>query len=99
MSLKKKQFRKAIREQVFARDKFRCRKCDVTSQSLATRGEKLDAHHIIDRNEMENGGYTLSNLISLCPICHEKAEQYHCTGKMKWFRGFHPNDLIKIINE
>jgi 5-methylcytosine-specific restriction endonuclease McrA len=38
--------------------------------------EELDAHHIVDRHLMPNGGYVAENGISLCGECHERAEIY-----------------------
>lgn len=35
----------------------------------------LDAHHIIPREEMPNGGYVKENGISLCDDCHMMAEE------------------------
>src|ERR1044072_7067517 len=64
----KKAIRQAFRDSVFKRDKNRCRVCSASSVHL-------DAHHIIDRNFIENGGYVVENGISLCPPCHEKAEK------------------------
>lgn len=66
MSSNKKAVRQAFREAVFERDGHRCVFCHIT--------ENLDAHHIINRNLMPNGGYTLDNGVTLCPIHHLDAE-------------------------
>ena len=87
MSISKKQTRAAFRKSVFDRDNHCCAVCGAVGE--------LDAHHIIDRNEMPNGGYVQENGISLCPDCHWKAEQLHCTGTA--VEGFAPDDLYKII--
>lgn len=92
MSSEKKLVRSRFRDQVFARDKHRCRKC---GWSLVTGELQLDAHHITDRNLMPNGGYVPENGISLCPRCHEKAEVFHETGTA--VPGMHPNDLYVMI--
>lgn len=84
----KKKIRLLFRESVFARDKNRCRVCGEGS-------EKLDAHHITDRNDMPNGGYVKENGISLCEECHIKAEAFHSTGTA--IPGFAPEDLYKMI--
>jgi hypothetical protein len=55
----------------------------------------LDCHHICDRNEIINGGYVQENGISLCPKCHELAEEYHSIGVSH--PGFSPDDLYKKI--
>ena len=88
MSKKKKKVRDAFRNDVFSRDKNKCRKC----------GQKaIDAHHITDRNEMPNGGYVKENGISLCADCHEKAEVWHLSGDIEFVDGYKPSDLYKLI--
>lgn len=88
MSKKKKAIRKKFREIVFARDKNTCRVCGDPA---------VDAHHIIDRNEMPDGGYILDNGISLCSNCHIKAEVFHSSGGTDHEEGFLPEDLQLII--
>lgn len=90
MSSKKKQIRENFRNEVFERDKHKCRKCDSSGE--------LDAHHITDRNEMPNGGYVKENGISLCDECHVKAEVWHSSEKKEFVDGYHPNDLYMLIN-
>ena len=46
----KKQIRENFRNTVFERDGHKCLVCNRSDV-------KLDAHHIIDRHEMPNGGY------------------------------------------
>lgn len=91
----KKNIRENFRNSVYARDNFCCVMC-----GLSTTKEKaldiLDAHHIIDRNLIPNGGYVKNNGISLCAECHIKAEQFHSTGVS--FPGYSPDDLFKKIN-
>lgn len=36
--------------------------------------KQLDAHHIISRDEFEDGGYFLENGVTLCPGHHIMAE-------------------------
>jgi 5-methylcytosine-specific restriction endonuclease McrA len=60
MSQRKKQIRELFRNSVFRRDGCQCRVCGNGD------GYVLDAHHIIDRNELPNGGYVVENGISLC---------------------------------
>lgn len=84
-----KQWRKAFREGVFARDGHKCHVCGG--------GGELDAHHITDRHDLANGGYVLSNGITLCAECHIKAGVHHITHGAEWPEGFHPNDLYKRI--
>lgn len=90
----KKQFlkilRKSFRENVFSRDNNKCKICSSKSN--------LDAHHITDRHLLINDGYVISNGITLCDICHLKAEKFHMTDGVSWEKGFHPVDLYKIIN-
>lgn len=58
---------------------------------------EIDVHHIIDRNEIPNGGYIKQNGICLCQECHKKAEVYHQTNGIKWTEGYHPDDLFSCI--
>lgn len=88
MSSQKKLVRQKFRDAVFKRDKNRCRTCGATETHL-------DAHHITDRNLMPDGGYVAENGISLCPECHEKAEEFHKTGVA--VDGFSPDDLYTLI--
>lgn len=89
---KKKKIRESFRNEVFKRDKYKCKIC-------GRHDVKLDAHHITDRNDMPNGGYVKENGISLCDIgelgCHFKAELYN-QGKLPP-KGFTPDDLYKVI--
>jgi len=94
MSKRKREIRNKFRLSVFERDNYKCRKCDHEWEEL----DPLDAHHIIDRNEMPDGGYILSNGISLCERCHLKAEKYHQTSGEEWVEGFHPDELSKLVN-
>ena len=89
MKQKLKSLRKAFREDVFSRDKHKCKICGKT--------ENLDAHHITDRHLMPNDGYTPYNGITLCPEHHMKAEKFHMTGGKEWDVRFHPNDLYQMI--
>jgi hypothetical protein len=84
----KKEIREKFRNDVFKRDEYTCRKCKKKT-------EKLDAHHITDRNEAPNGGYIKENGISLCEACHEKAEKFHSTGRA--IKGYTPEDLYSLI--
>lgn len=63
MSVKQlhKQWRREFNEAVFKRDRNKCRVCGKPAD---------DAHHITDRHELPNGGYVLSNGVSLCNGCH-----------------------------
>lgn len=88
--MNKKQKRNLFRDGVFERDNHKCKMCG--------KKENLDAHHITDRKELPNGGYVLSNGISVCDICHLKSEQYHMSFGKHHIEGFHPNDLYKKIN-
>ena len=88
MSSQKKLVRQKFRDATFSRDGNKCRVCGCSDKPL-------DAHHIIDRNEMPNGGYVKENGISLCPPCHEKAEVFHSTGTA--LDNFSPKDLYDMI--
>lgn len=95
MSAEKKAIRKYFRDSVFKRDSFRCAMCKMKS-SKDKAEEELDAHHITDRTLMPNGGYVKENGISLCPVCHEKAEVFHSTGVA--IEGYSIEDLYNKIN-
>ena len=88
--MKKKQLiRHNFREGVFQRDNHKCVFCGET--------QDLDAHHIIDRNDMPNGGYVKENGITLCKKHHMLAERYHITKGQEWIEGMHPYDLFRKI--
>ena len=94
MSTNKKKIRSAFRYKVFIRDKYKCILCGFqSSEEFAL--EELDAHHITDRNELLAGGYVKENGITLCKVCHIKAEEFHSTGKSA--PGFYPDDLYKLV--
>ena len=84
-----KEMRRTFRESVLKRDGNCCVFC----------GEKynLEVHHITDRKEMKNDGYSTLNGITLCSIHHLMAEKYHISKGREWEIGFHPNDLYQII--
>lgn len=91
--MNKKQIRAAFREAVFERDGHACAVCGKADG-------KLDAHHIIDRHDMPNGGYVAANGITLCAgddqdNCHWKAEQWHATGRA--LPGYAPEELFARI--
>lgn len=106
--MNKKQVRQTFRTEVFNRDRFTCRCCGQKGydRQCGNAHEKfhkgdlkpLDAHHIQNRNLFENGGFTRYNGISLCDVCHLKAEKFHMTNGQEWEKGFHPNDLYLLIN-
>lgn len=90
MLQKKKAIRKAFREAVLERDRYKCKVCGFD------RVEALDVHHITDRNKMLNGGYVPENGITLCTLsCHQMAEEFHKIGIAH--PGFGPGDLYKLI--
>lgn len=84
----KKEIRKIFKQEVFARDGYKCVFCDK---------EAVDAHHITDRHEMPNGGYVKENGISLCSEHHKIAEKYHESCGKTWVDGFHPDELYRKI--
>ena len=93
MSQTKKQTRKLFRDTVFARDGHKCRVCFQVEKPDC----HLDAHHITDRNKMPSGGYVLENGISLCPRCHDKAEDFHRTNGEFVEDGYEPEHLYNLI--
>ena len=93
MSAKKKAIRRAFRDAVFERARYRCECCGLHGQDAQGNSNEglppLDAHHITNRNLMPNGGYVKENGISVCSECHEKAEDEE--------QGYEPEVLYEII--
>lgn len=84
-----KKWRKEFNEVCLERDGHKCVFCEKT--------ENLDVHHITDRHEMPNGGYVLSNGITVCDEHHLMVEEFHRTGG-EWIDGFHPEELYERID-
>lgn len=84
-----KRWRRQFNEDCLERDGHKCVFCGAT--------EDLDVHHITDRHEMPNGGYVVSNGITLCPDHHMAAEEYHMTGGESCQPGMWPKDLYAKI--
>jgi hypothetical protein len=95
-SIFKKEIRNNFRNVCLKRDKLTCRTCGKKASSREEAEDIFDVHHITDRHEMCNGGYVLENGITLCHVCHLKAEQFHATRVA--VLGFSIDDLYKIIN-
>lgn len=72
MGQAKQRIRVEFRRQVLERDGYRCVGCGAQPPQ-----DELDAHHIIDRHDMPNGGYIPENGVSLCQVCHPRAEREH----------------------
>jgi 5-methylcytosine-specific restriction endonuclease McrA len=83
-----KQWRKEFREGVFKRDNYKCRVCGETGL--------LDAHHITDRHNLPNGGYVLSNGVSLCSKCHVLAGE-HVIGGRTYPPAYEPEFFYSMI--
>lgn len=67
---------KNTRKEILRRDKGTCRLCFIRGISSS---KNLSVHHIIKRvnlvgTEDEELIYAHSNLVTLCPICHEEME-------------------------
>lgn len=60
---------KAARFATMSRDRYTCQRCGKNNT-------KLNVHHICTWSRYPELRYTLSNLITLCLVCHEL-----CTGK------------------
>jgi 5-methylcytosine-specific restriction endonuclease McrA len=89
MSQRKKNIRETFRKVVFDRDAHQCKICGSK--------DDLAAHHITDRTLMPHGGYVRANGITVCPPCHERAEQFHISGGEKYDEGWSPDDLYVVI--
>jgi hypothetical protein len=104
MSHKKKQVREQFRLEVFKRDRNRCRVCGRKLGDLGVEiiFDLLDAHHVMPREDMPNGGYVKENGITLCKIapegvapCHMKAEEWLKNNEGE--PGFDPDSLYRLI--
>jgi hypothetical protein len=97
----KQRMRENFRHAVFLRAGYTCECCGIAGVDRQEESDGiasvivLDAHHITDRNNMPNGGYVKENGISLCAMCHFKAEQFHATSVAE--AGFAPDDLYAKI--
>ena len=87
--MNKKEIRHKFRTVCLIRDNYSCCMCGVSNV-------ELDVHHITDRHDMPNGGYVKENGISLCNLCHIKAEECHRTGVS--VLGYSPKELYDRIN-
>jgi predicted restriction endonuclease len=87
----KKLIRKQFRDSVFERDGYKCVFCGQSD----TTESPLDAHHIVDRTLMPNGGYVIENGITVCEMHHLICEQFHITGTS--VAGFSPEELYVRI--
>ncbi len=96
----KKQIREDFRNGVFKRDKNTCQICGYVyerdqSDYITTIHDKLDAHHITDRNNMPYGGYVLENGITVCKdTCHRMVEIH---AKDNCVDGYCPSVLYEMI--
>ncbi len=93
--MNKKELRNKFRESVLKRDGYKCKKCSTPGSYFGTR---LDAHHICDRSIMPNGGYVVSNGVTLCDKdggCHMKAEAFYMGKEVEI--GFTPDELYLLI--
>ena len=90
MSQRKKNIRDTFRKVVFDRDGHKCKMCGSE--------DDITAHHITDRTLMPFGGYVRSNGITVCPPCHEHAEEFHTSNGEKFDEGWSPDDLYALID-
>ena len=82
-----KRWRKQFNEDCLKRDNNKCRFCNDT--------DDLDVHHIIDRHEMPNGGYVMSNGVTVCNVHHNLCEDWHRGGG--GIVAFSPIEVFKAI--
>lgn len=83
-----KRWRNDFNEGCLKRDGNKCVFCKSRND--------LDVHHITDRHEFPNGGYAISNGITVCKTDHCLCEEYHICGTC--LPEYHPNQLYKMIN-
>ena len=94
-----KKWRKQFNEDCLTRDNHKCVFCDIT--------ENLDVHHITSRDKLPNGGYVMSNGITVCSTHHllcERCSNYQTGCKLYYsckdcgnFK-YNPPNLYKKIN-
>lgn len=63
---------RAVRKQVLIRDKGCCRLCLIRGY---IENRKLSVHHIVKRVDNHSLMYVPSNLVTVCPVCHEELEK------------------------
>jgi 5-methylcytosine-specific restriction endonuclease McrA len=93
---RKQDLRRSFREDVFARDGYRCVVCGFQSTPALADGE-LDAHHVTPREQMPHGGYVVEIGVSLCSSdgrrgtgrnCHYIAELVLSLGEARQHRWY-----------
>lgn len=89
MGTSKKQIRENFRKAVFERDGNTCVFCSSK--------DCLDAHHIINRELMPNGGYILENGITVCSEHHILVEDAYWNNPSDPKYG--PDALYKLIKD
>ena len=69
---------RSVRWEAIVRDHLHCRRCGLFGKG----GHLLTAHHIVPRDQ--GGSDDLSNLITLCPKCHNlvEGEGYRTVGEI-----------------
>lgn len=82
-----KRWRRAFNDGCLERDNYCCVFCKSALD--------LDVHHITDRHNIINGGYVLSNGITLCEEHHLLCEEFHSIGICE--PEYHPDELYKMI--
>lgn len=82
-----KKWRKQFNLDCLKRDDNKCVFCDIK--------DELDVHHITDRSEMPNHGYSILNGITLCKKHHLLCEEFHMKGHCD--SKYHPDKLYEII--
>jgi hypothetical protein len=62
------------RDEALARDGYRCTQCRWP-EGAKRRSRELHVHHVVAISE--SGTHVLSNLVTLCHICHRKVDSKH----------------------
>lgn len=62
------------RDQVLARDGYKCTKCGYP-EGFKRKSRELHVHHIVHISD--GGDNRMSNLITLCHICHRNVDKHH----------------------
>lgn len=61
---------------VYRRDNFTCQHCGDRNHEGRGQRIRLEAHHIQDVNEAPDRIFDLTNIITLCKLCHRKTHNY-----------------------
>lgn len=83
---------KAVRRKVILRDKC----CVMCLSDKYVNAKNLQVHHIIKRKDNEDLIYEMSNLVTLCRDCHEKAEKMSIEDQKRIFNKYINKEVVEF---